>query len=56
MKKKFWIFLIVLVLLVVATIVYTHYVPVWVSLINAVTFVLGCVAGFYYRKIFVEGK
>jgi phosphate/sulfate permease len=57
MKKRILIIVAIVAVIIIATIVYTHYVPVWASIVNAISFVAGAfVGGFYMYKRLKEGK
>ena len=42
----------VIVLVVILTLVYTHKVPVWVSMSNVVSFLVGSVAGWFAKIVY----
>lgn len=46
----------VIVLVVILTLVYTHKVPVWVSMSNVVSFLVGSVAGWFAKIVYDKMK
>ena len=51
MKKKL-IFSAIVVVIIIAILLFAHYAPVWVSLTNIITFIVGAAIGWIARIIY----
>lgn len=56
MKKKIIVWVAILLVVIIGLLIYNHYIPVWVSISNVISFIVGAVLGILFELFLQENE